>query len=730
MILLALLLVACGGDEDTEEAIPSDIKTLPDIPVKKDNDNNPPKLHKIGNKEAQINEELTVNLVADDADGDMLTFSVYGDMPPEAKFYKPDGKFVWTPTTAGGPFFVTFVVSDQKDFDSETVELRAVTAKTQHAPAFVELGDQNLKVGELYTLNLEATDEDGDLLYFSIQGAVPPGATFDAQNAVFKWTPVEADAGTLVRVTFAVSDGSLTDEMEVRLIVEGSGLNNHPPEVEPIGTVEAEVGKQVTIEIKATDNDGDDLACSTVDPLPDGAILDKNSCVFTWTPSAAYQGKSVYIVFVVSDGTYNVKEPADILVKGKAAACVDDEFELNNKPEEAKPITQGTFQGLSICDTELSPIDEDWFKLQLSSGEHLEATIEFDHSAGDLDMLLYKEAELSTPKFYSPTVGDVEVVSYTAESAGNYLLRIAGTQSMKYSVPYTLKVVRSTEVGCSQDEKEPNNNLNQATPVGGYLDGTPITGLTICPMDMDVFKVPLQCGDSLIASIEFQHSLGDLDLYLMDQTGEEVLAQSAGESDIETVLHEGASEAAPYFLAVAGYPEESTSNTYKLEVLVEEGGGCSNDDYEPNNSSGQATFVSQTQNFTELTVCCDEDWFSFPGGPGDVSIAVDFTGEGEMSAWFCNSTALNDKMALVCSNGKCTGNQQLPSQGTLYLAVSGAFGLNYSLDATLETGGTADSCQGNCDKKAGTCWCDEGCHQFGDCCIDICDVCGYCGIGA
>ena len=43
-----------------------------------------------------------------------------------------------------------------------------------------------------------------------------------------------------------------------------------------------------------------------------------------------------------------------------------------------------------------------------------------------------------------------------------------------------------------------------------------------------------------------------------------------------------------------------------------------------------------------------------------------------------------------------------------------------------EGGGNPDSCEGNCDANAGNCWCDSGCVEFGDCCADICEACGYC----
>ena len=142
--------IGCGGQDKGEEAVPGDVISYPDLGPQKTGSNHPPKLHKVGNKEVQVGQELSVLLAADDEDGDSLTFSMYGDMPPGAKFFKPEGRFTWKPDDVAGPYFLTFVVSDKKDFDSETVELRAVLSSTQHPPRFETVGDQFLKIGELF----------------------------------------------------------------------------------------------------------------------------------------------------------------------------------------------------------------------------------------------------------------------------------------------------------------------------------------------------------------------------------------------------------------------------------------------------------------------------------------------------------------------------------------------------------------------------------------------------
>ena len=723
--LAVLLSLACSGTDMGESAATDvDASGLADIPVKKDDDNSPPRLHKIGNKEVQVGEEITFTLAADDDDGDQVTFSAYGDIPPGGKFYKPDGRFTWTPEGTGGPYFVTFVVSDMKDFDSETVELSAVATKTQHPPHFETVGDQFLKINKLFELHLEATDEDGDMLFFQVASGMPEAASFDAQNALFRWTPQKTDEGAQARVVFTVSDGAASDDLEVRLIVEGGALNNLPPEVEAIDSIEAESGKQVAFVVEATDPDDDPVTVVVESELPAGAKFEQGSKKFTWTPGPSHVGKSVYLSFDVSDGNYHVKLMVNILVKQTSVGCGDDDFEPNNTPEQATQVSDGTFANLSICDTELSPIDQDWFKLLLEKGEQIEVTLTSDHELGNLDLPVYTSSNLSSPAFYSPMDGDVEKITYTAPSAGIYYLRVVGTESWKYQVPYSLVIKHQAQAGCTADSKEPNQSKSNATSLAAYLDGTPLSGLTICAGDVDYFELPLTTGDSVIATIEFNDEEGDLDLRLEDAGGQ-TIDQSNGASDIETVILDGAGGGS-YYLVVEGYPKDNTENTYSLELLVESSTACAPDGMEPNNDKAAAKPMFNSGKFTALTLCGDGDWFDLGPGPGEVTVALDLVGEGSLKAYFAEEFSLANKVQLQCDSDSCLGVRNLPETGHLYLIVEGAFGTSYDVEVLFESGTTDGSCVGKCEGDGGGCWCDQGCVQYGDCCPDACSECGHC----
>ena len=116
---------------------------------------------------------------ATDQDGDMLVFSVFGELPEGAKFDKTRRQFTWTanPNQVGQLVILTFAVTDGDLEDQETVQMTVVSERDKSAPELTPPGDQLVRVGETLELRLEATDPDGDTLSFGIDGPAPQGGS-------------------------------------------------------------------------------------------------------------------------------------------------------------------------------------------------------------------------------------------------------------------------------------------------------------------------------------------------------------------------------------------------------------------------------------------------------------------------------------------------------------------------------------------------------------------------
>ena len=718
---LLILLTACSGDPGGEPAGTADGMVLPDTSGPPPGGNEPPDMHKIGDKEAVIGETLELQLEATDPEEATVTFSAYGELPPDSKFFKGDARFVWTPTKAGGPYLVTFVASDGSAFDSETVSFRAVTEKQNHAPQFEALGNQFPAAGQPFELLIQATDQDGDALTFSVQGALPPGAVFDVDGALFTWTPATDQAGKEHRVTFAVTDGQLKDTLDVNLIVTGGAGGNQPPQISTIPSQEIAVGKTLVLTIYATDPDNDPLVYGA-EETPPGSQWDSVGHALTWTPGQAHTNQSFTPKFTVTDGTYTVTKEATILVKAQdnPTTCSPDTFEPNDSKGDAAQINPGLFQGLSICDPGPETWDTDWFSIQLTSGTQLTATIGFSHDHGDLGLALFSDSAQEA-LLTSDEIADEETIQYAVETAGTYYLAVFAKTGANLKVPYTLEVSTSQGGGCVNDDNEPNDSQGAGTTVAAQ---TILHDLMICADDEDWYTLNLVAGDNILATIEFTASV-DLDLYLVAPNGEALDMGLSGVGQ-ETVGVDPVPATGTYGLKVEGWPKESTEAGYSLEVLASTCPECDGDDKEPNDSQGQANPLVPGVLIDDLTICCDEDWFQIMMDTGEeVSVTLDYLTEATSKPVVVLTPPGAPAQALSCDADSCAGVATAASTGVAYVKVTGPANTYYDIMATIYGGGgEEDSCEGHCgDQADGGCWCDETCQEYNDCCDDFCAAC-------
>ena len=170
-------------------------------------------------------------LVASDANGDPLVFSVTG-LPPGLSLDSATGVISGTLTRASvGTHAVTAAVSD--GFASSTQSFTWIVTHVNHAPVLSNPGARNWRVGVALSLSLSAVDSDGDPLTFTATG-LPANLSLDAQSGVISGTPAAASVG-VHQVTATVTDGELTAAQTFTWsIVEGKQapvLTNPGPQV-------------------------------------------------------------------------------------------------------------------------------------------------------------------------------------------------------------------------------------------------------------------------------------------------------------------------------------------------------------------------------------------------------------------------------------------------------------------------------------------------------------------
>jgi len=135
-----------------------------------------------------------------------------------------------------------------------TVLTVTVVQTTNSAPTLADPGAQTGSLGKMTSLQLAATDPDGDVLTYSAIG-LPPGLAIAASTGLISGTPTAAGTYT---VTATASDGALTASRSFTWTVAGG--DSTPPVVTITGPTAANTyvsgSASVTLSGGATDNTG------------------------------------------------------------------------------------------------------------------------------------------------------------------------------------------------------------------------------------------------------------------------------------------------------------------------------------------------------------------------------------------------------------------------------------------------------------------------------------------
>jgi hypothetical protein len=184
-------------------------------------------------------------------------------------------------------------------------------------PVLDPIGDQALNEGETLTIQVSATDPNGDALRLEAAN-LPTGASFADQGngtAAFVWTPSAGQAGNHP-VTFLVSDAwnpPGTDSEEITITV---GALNRPPVLDPIGNREAQADQLLSVAIAASDPDGDALGFTAANAPTGASLMDHGdgTAELLWTPSAEQAGNHVVTVLVSDDGIPAASDSEEITI--------------------------------------------------------------------------------------------------------------------------------------------------------------------------------------------------------------------------------------------------------------------------------------------------------------------------------------------------------------------------------------------------------------------------------
>jgi hypothetical protein len=264
-----------------------------------------PSIEPVPDQTAQQGLQFTLIINATDVPADILTFS---DNTTLFDINPVTGIIQFTPTNADvGKHSVTVTVTDDDD-DNATVSLNITVLDVNDSPTMQSIPSQTATQDIPITLQVVATDPDGDNLTYSLT-AYPTGMTISSDGLI-SWMPTNSAVGSHI-VTVMVEDAAgLWDEKTFAITVANV---NDAPTISTASLPNATQDSPYIYGIQASDIDVGDTLTYSLDAAPSFLSISPTSGLLYGTPTNAHVGLHQIIVNV-SDGTTYVTRAFNLTV--------------------------------------------------------------------------------------------------------------------------------------------------------------------------------------------------------------------------------------------------------------------------------------------------------------------------------------------------------------------------------------------------------------------------------
>ncbi|EGD77783.1 hypothetical protein PTSG_08873 [Salpingoeca rosetta] len=242
-----------------------------------------------------------------------------------------------------------------------------------------------------------------------------------------------------------------------------------------------------------------------------------------------------------------------------------------------------------------------------------------------------------------------------------------------------------TALVCSDDQFEENDESDNA-----YVLSEEQTSFdaVVCESDFDWYRVYVCAGGQVAIDVLFDHETGDLDAYLYDSEGNNVVAATSA-TDNEYLTHTDTVGGGWYWLVVYGYYTDTTA-PYHVDIAVT-CSGCPDDQYEENDFYEDAYWFSAgVTHFDAYTCPEDFDWFRFfvCEGAEKVTATVTFDQDVvDLTARMYNAAGNSVAFSNSTTDNEVLVDEDVTDPGYYYLDIWGYWVTStgpYSVDIQVE----------------------------------------------
>jgi hypothetical protein len=291
------------------------------------NTDRPPVLTNLGNRTNPENAVISLQVVATDPDGDPITYGATG-LPPALTVNASTGLISGTLSyTSAGTHAVVVTVTAGGASDSDPFTW--TVTNTDRAPVLTNPGNRTNAESAAVSLQLVATDPDGDPITYSATG-LPPSLTVNASTGLISGTLSNTSAGTHTVVVTATAAGVADSKTFTWTVTSTNGA----PVLTNIANRTNAENAVISLQIVATDPDGDPITYSATG-LPPSLAVNASTGLISGTLS------------YTSAGTHTV-----VVTATAAGASDSDTFtwtvtNTNRAPVVTDPGAQTSFQGVA-----------------------------------------------------------------------------------------------------------------------------------------------------------------------------------------------------------------------------------------------------------------------------------------------------------------------------------------------------------------------------------------------
>ena len=231
----------------------------------------------------------------------------------------------------------------------------------------------------------------------------------------------------------------------------------------------------------------------------------------------------------------------------------EDNYEENDVRATAFDLTDNERALLRKVDGLGVLQDEDWYKVTTRPGTALlRLAAFFDNDVEDIDMELYDSNGFLLARSVSST--DNEAIDFSSPATGEYFVRLVnfdGAQGSEYD--FTWAAFTLEELGpIIEDEYEENDSQGAAFEMPSdqiWLSEVDGAGTQT---DDDWYAITIEENNAgLLVDLRFEHSMGDIDVELYDDTGAP-LSRSDSITDNELIEYNAGLPAGEYAIRVYG----------------------------------------------------------------------------------------------------------------------------------------------------------------------------------